>query len=386
MAYVLLAILALAILASFYAAYMSAQNWPIYQVVLVAFIFLGAVAFFYLGARTLATHQAWRDLVNSRKEEVASLESQLLPLRGGLSPQGQFVAGEIPELEHRLGMLSSVRGGVYYNVSADSVKEDVVQLTLKAAAEKVPDPDAPGEPVPVEPAAAEAAEPFAHGLVPNTVLFAFDGKPISEGGRYLGEFKVVAAPEDSPTVQIAPNLPLTDGQRKQLEAAVGGTWTLYTTMPADSAAVFAGLDDARRGTLLPPESAAEYARADRELWDYQLFFHDNYVHRSLLRDTIARTTTNIRRIEAATNEAVAEATYRDTEKGNLAADLEKFQFELAAVVKYEKSLEQLMAQVRAKLRATYLENRRAATMLTRQQFKAREEIDRRTGAAAPAAR
>ena len=125
MAYVLLAILALAILASFYAAYMSAQNWPIYQVVLVAFIFLGAVAFFYLGARTLATHQAWRDLVNSRKEEVSSLESQLLPLRGGLSPQGQFVAGEIPELEHRLGMLSSVRGGVYYNVSADSIENQM---------------------------------------------------------------------------------------------------------------------------------------------------------------------------------------------------------------------------------------------------------------------
>lgn len=387
MAYILLAILALAVLASFFAAYMSAQNWPIYQSVLVAFIFVGALVFFYLGARTLATHKAWRELVNSQKQEVASLESQLLPLGGGMSPEGQLVAGEIPELKHRLAMLASVRGGVYYDVSADSVKDGVVQLTLKPPAPKVPDANAADQPEPAQPAPAEKpVGPVAHGMVPNMVLFAFDQKPISEGGRYLGEFKVVQAAENSPTVQIAPNLPLTEAQRKQVEAAIKGTWTLYTTMPADSAAVFAGLDAERRQTLLPPEIAAEYAQADRALRDYQIFFHDNHLQRSLIADAIAKTTTKTERTVEATKQSVAEAKYRETEKGNLGADLEKFRFEVGAIAKYEKSLEQLLALVHEKLRATYIENRRAATMLSREQLKAEEEINRRTTASTQAAR
>ena len=392
MSYVLLAILALAIIGSFWVAYRSSQTWPIHQIVVVELIFLVSVAFFYLAARTLNTHKVWRDLVNSRKEQVASLESRLLPLRGGMGPQGHVVAGEIPELKHRLAMLTRARGGVYYNVSADSIENDVVQLTLRAPGEKVPDPNAPEEPAPEQPepeepgAAEEPAAPFAHGLIPDMVVFAFDSKPVSEGGRYVGEFKVVAAPENSPTVQIAPILPPDESQRKALEAAVGGAWTLYTAMPTDRAAVFAAMDDAARQALLPPESLAEYAQADRKLRDYQLFFHENYVQKLLLRDTIAKTTTNIERTQIATNEAVAEGKYRDNEKGKLQADLEKFHFEVQAIANYEKSLQRLLAQVRAELRATYIENRRAAMTLTREQLKAEEEIDRRTSAAGQASR
>jgi hypothetical protein len=355
MGMVLLVILGVAILASFFVAYMSAQNWPIYQAVLVVFIFLGAVVFFYLGVRTLATHKAWRNLVQRRQEELANWESQILPLRGGISPQGQAVEGEIPRLKNELEKVTNVRGGVYYDVTAD-VKDKVVQLTFKA-----PEP----------------------GLVPNTVLFAFDQKPRSEGGRYLGEFKVVAAPEGNPTVQIAPTLPLSDAQTKQLAAALPGTWTLYTTMPPDEAAVFAGLDDAARQALLPPQSAADYAREDRELRDYRAFFHDNYVQRALLAETIANTTTKIERTEAATKQTEAEAKFRETEKANLAADLQNFQMEGKAIAAYAKSLEEFLTAVRARLRATYIENRQATMTLVEKQLEAAEQIDRRTTAAAP---
>ena len=57
MAIVLEIVLGLMILASFFVAYMSARTWRIYQVILAEFVFLGIVAFFYLGARTLATLQ-----------------------------------------------------------------------------------------------------------------------------------------------------------------------------------------------------------------------------------------------------------------------------------------------------------------------------------------
>jgi hypothetical protein len=356
MATVLLVIFGLAILASFFVAYMSAKNWPIYQAVLVAFVFLGTVVFFYLGARTLATHRAWRNVVKNQQNELARIESQLLPLRGGLSPEGPAVPGEIPRLKQELALLTSVRGGAYFDVAADSPKDNVVQLTFKAP---------------------------EHGLVPNTVLFAVDQKPFAEGGRYLGEFKVVAAPEGSPAVQIAPNLPLTEAQTKRLAAAIKGTWTLYTTMPPDKAEVFAPLDDAKRQALLPPEIAAEYARLDRALTDYRQFFHDHYVQRALLADAIAKTKTNIERTEEATKEAIAEGQYRETEKTNLAADLAKFQFEVQAIAAYKKSLEDLLADVRARLKATYIENRQAATALAKAQFQAAEQINQRAGALAP---
>lgn len=400
MAYTLLAILALAIVASLVAAYMSARTWPVYQAVLVAFVFLGLVAFFYLGARTLATHKAWRELVRNQKNELANLESQSLPLRGGFSPQGEAVQGEIPQLKHRLALLSRARGGVYENASADSLANDVVQLTLKPPRVQVPDEDAAGEPEPdAEPPAAETppgaaappageqpSAPFVHGLVKDTALFAFDQKPVSDGGRYLGEFKVVEAAENSPVVKIAPNFPLTPEQRKRVETAVKGTWTLYTTMPADDATVFTSLDDARRQALLPPQSVQEFAKPDRALRDYQLFFRENYVQQSLLRDTIAKTTTNIERTVSATNEAMAEAKYREGEMSNLQADLEKFRLEVQAVTAYRKSLEQFLTDVRAKLKATYVANRQAATTLTRAQLDAEAEINQRTNADVQAAR
>jgi hypothetical protein len=388
MAYVLLGILGVAIVASFFVAYMSARTWPIYQAVLVVFVFLGGVAFFYLGARTLATHRAWRNLVREQENQLAQLHSQIVPLVGGVDAQGHNVRGTIAELKHELALLTSARGGVYYDVTAESIKDGVVQLTLTppAPARPAPDPNAPEQPVPEQPAPDQPAEqpPFAHGLAPNTVVYAFDRKAFSEGGRYLGEFKVVAAPQDSPAVQVTANLPLTDAQQKRLDAAVKGAWTLYTTMPVDDAAVFSGLDESARSALLGTESAAEYGRADRALRDYQSFFHEHYVQRSLLSATIALTTNNIDRTQAATQEAEKEIAYRETEKTNLQSDLERFQVEVKAIAAYQKSVEDELAKTRAQLRETYIENRRAAAAIARDQFEKVEEINTRSAAAQPA--
>jgi hypothetical protein len=388
MAYVLLGILVLALLASVVAAYLGTGTWPIYQVVLAVFVFLGAVVFFYLGARTLATHRAWRNLVEQRKSELAQLKSQTVPLVGGADAAGQNVPGKIPQLQHELALLTSRRGGVYYDVTAESIKDGVVQLTLAAAApakppnagEPAPEQPAPGEAAPAAPekpaAEPNAVEPLAHGLAADTIVYAFDQKPFSEGGRYLGEFKVVAAPEGSPAVQVAPTLPLTEAQAKRLAAAVKGTWTLYTTMPPDDASVFAGMDEAARKALLPADSAAEFAKADRPLRDYQTFFHENYVQRSLLADAIAKTTGKIERTTAATEEVKKEIAYRDNEKTGLGSDLEKFRFEVKAITAYEEAVKSELARVRQELRETYIENRKAAAALQLDQFQATDEINR----------
>ncbi|HEX3726725.1 MAG TPA: hypothetical protein VHV08_10805 [Pirellulales bacterium] len=359
MALVFEIVLGVLILASFAIAYMSTRTWPIYQVVLAEFVFLGALAFMYLGARTLATHNAWRKLVREREQQLESVQKQIDELeRGGPvdAATGQPNPKGIQQLTVDLERLAMDRGSVLYDVAVDGVKDGAVQLTLKS-------PD--------------------HGLVPNTVLFAFDQSPIAQGGRYQGEFKISSVADNSPAIQIVPNLPLTDAQTKAL-AAAKGPWTLYETMPIDDAAMLAALDEPTRAALLPKESLAEYAKADRPLRDYAAFFHEDYLQRMLLADGIAKLTSNIDRTTADVKEVDREIAYRQTEQTNLKADLEKMRFEQQAIATYQQTLEKRLAQVRASLKSTYLSARDRAAQLTARQLQAAEEIDQRTKQAAAA--
>lgn len=349
MALVLEVILGLVIVASFVVAYMSARTWPIYQVILAEFVFLGAVAFFNLGALTLATHRAWRTLVQQREAELATVEKQKQEIveGGGQDPNGQPSKG-IKQLKDDLFKLAVDRGGVLYDAAVEGVKDGVVQLTLKSP---------------------------NHGLSANDVLFAFDQGPFEEGGRYRGEFKVASVGENG-AVQITPNLPLTDAQTQQL-GAVKGAWTLYTTMPVDDAALFAKLDEKSRQALLSGESMAEFSNTERPLRDYEYLFHESYVQRSLLADAIAKVKSDLDRTTAAVTEANTEIGYRTTEKTKLAADLERFQFERKAIADYQKSLESLFQQVRESLKATFNTNRQLAAELTAAQLRAADEINQR---------
>jgi hypothetical protein len=148
-------------------------------------------------------------------------------------------------------------------------------------------------------------------------------------------------------------------------------------MPADDAGLFAGMDEAARKALLPAESVAEYAKVDRALRDYQTFFHENYVQRSLLADSIAKTSGKIERTGAATEEVKKEIGYRDAEKTGLTSDLEKFQLEVKAIAAYEKSVADELVKVRRELREMYIENRKAAAAIELDQFQAVEEINGR---------
>lgn len=358
MALVLEILLGVAILASFVIAYMSARSWPIYQVVLVVFVFLGSVAFFYLAARTLATHNAWRTVVNRETAELQRLEEETRVLREGGPVDQDGVANPkgVEQLNRDLQTLTLDRGGALFDVQLDEVKDGTVQLTLGS-------PD--------------------HGLVPGTVVFAFSQKPLSEGGRYLGEFKVtsVGEGEEATKVQLTTNLPLSEPQSQRL-AAAAGPLALYMMMPIDDAKLFASMDDDTRQSLLPADSVSDYAKADRALHDYEQMFHENYVQQSILKDTIETLKGNIARTEGATSESEKEAGYRQTEKTNLTADLEKFEHEKKVIADYHDSLARMYQQVHDSLKATYLANRRMANQLTTSQTKAAREIDRRTDAAA----
>ncbi|MGD9720038.1 MAG: hypothetical protein AB7O59_02345 [Pirellulales bacterium] len=356
MALVLEILLGVAILAAFGVAYMSARAWPIYQVVLVVFLFLTTVAFLYLSARTLATHNSWRNLYNNNAKELARLESDTKLLQEGGPPNDQGVADPkgLRQLRQDLQKLAVDRGGVLWDVTLDEVKDNVAQLTLKSA---------------------------GHGLTPETVVFVFGATPMAEGGKYLGEFKVAAVGEDATKVQITPNLPLTESQAQRF-AAYKGPLTMYTRMPIDDRQLFASLDDATRKGLLPAASLAEFAKTDRTLRDYEQVFREHYVQTSLIKDTINRLTSDIARTVAATDEAQKEAGYRQAEKENLTADLQLFQRERQAIADYQATLAATYQQVLGTLKTTFAANRDMAAALTQQQLQAADAINRRAGDAA----
>ena len=86
MALVLEIILGALILGAFGVAFLGARTWQIGQVVLVVFVFLAAVGFFYLSARTLRTHQAWGKALNQAEKETQNQEKRLLELQQGGAP------------------------------------------------------------------------------------------------------------------------------------------------------------------------------------------------------------------------------------------------------------------------------------------------------------
>jgi hypothetical protein len=356
MSLVLEILLGVAILASFIVAYMSARTWPIYQVLLAVFLFLGIVAFFYLAARTLKTHDAWRKVVNNATAELERLEKDTATLSGGgpLNEQGVPEPKGIRQLQQDLQKLTIDRGAALFNVTLDGVQDGIMQLTLPSA---------------------------NHGLAPGNVVFAFSQTPLSEGGRYLGEFKVASVgAEDATKVQIAPNLPMTKEQSDRLAAAKGQV-TLYTTMPVDDAALFASMDAATRDGMVPEASRQEFADVNRKLRDYEQYFHEHFVQTALIADAISARQSNIQRIDAARAESEKETAFRQGEKENLSADLAKFEQETAAIAQYQQSLATFSQQVLARLKATYQANRQMAADLTAAQLQAAADIDRRAGAA-----
>ncbi len=347
MALVLEILLGVLILASIGIAFLSARNWPIYQAVLVVFIMIGSAVFFYLGARTLATHNAWGKYVKERQDELARIESDTRNLVDGVpeSPGVPAVKG-LKQLQADLEKLIVNRGGALFEVAVEGVKDGVVQVKFAGP---------------------------THGLVPGNIVFAFDEAPKDQGGRYRGEFKVESVSEDGTSVSLAPNLPLSETQANEL-AAVKGPWTLYASMPVDDAAVFAGLDDAARQALVP-ESAAEFASLERPLRDYETFFHESFVQQSLLKDAINKTNSDLTRTADAAKRANDEITYRTAESGNLRSDLEKFQHEEKVIAAYQQSLVEKFQQVRESLKATYAKNKQLAAQVTAAQLKAAEQIN-----------
>jgi hypothetical protein len=187
---------------------------------------------------------------------------------------------------------------------------------------------------------AEIESPEPHGMIPQSVVYVFESKPISEGGVYLGEFKVTSAPADSKEVQLAPNLSLTPTQVDHLTKPKGN-WTIYLKMPSDENAAFAALSDEDADAILPKDVPEAYRKGERplsEMTDWVYLFHEYALQRELLGDERTKIQNNISRLEESEKRNQEKIAYRTQEKSELESDFQGFEIERKAVKSYVSEL------------------------------------------------
>jgi hypothetical protein len=346
------------ILSSFGVAYMASKTWRVTHVVLLNIVFLTGIVFWYMAARTLKIHEDWRKVVQDQRTQLGNLREENKRLIEGDpsgEPAGDAASGEefppeeappegapgavapaqavpaqdpviaalkadprfnklsLRQLQYELADMVSARGQVWRNISeATPGANGELTLTL--------DKD--------------------HGLAPQTVVYLFERPTVSEGGDFLGEFQVTAAPDET-KVQLVPHLPLTPDQLAQL-AQVKAPLSVYSTMPTDDPKLLTKLDPKRQQAIIPDEQARQaFAAAGRPLRDYSAIFHSFHAQRNILADEKAKALSDIQRLTDSTKRVTSDVQFRQAEAGRLNEDLNGFRREVQIVTTY---LQQIGAQ------------------------------------------
>jgi hypothetical protein len=394
--------LAVAVLLSFFATYLSAKTWHVAHVVLVFFVFLAAGVFWYLSAATMKAHKTYQeehDRLKARAEQLAEMNDALrngttdARVLADLQADSITLSAGIDELAHQIHRMTLDRGRVWRDTQPEGVEADgAAQVSIEA--------------------------PVPHQIAVGTVLFLFEQDTDDQAGRYLGEFEVTAAPEGS--ITLAPLLQMDQVSLTRLTKSPG-PWALYEVMPIDRHDVFAGLEEAELKAMIPAASAVEYLRdgteaeADdpaervvgfkrdgtvagpeeqdrvverkyiRELRDYERLFRALNKQQFESINSRERLTRDKSLLDDALAKAKADVAFREEEKKRLAADLDYFQKELGLVTAHAQKIDALLKTIQSRVDALLAQNRQIAASIAKRQLEMAAEIERRTGTVPAAA-
>ncbi len=116
----------------------------------------------------------------------------------------------------------------------------------------------------------------------------------------------------------------------------------------------------------------------RKLRDYDFLFTNIAYRMQLLSDGIQLVEEDTKRLNDAIAKAQTQIAYREEERTKLAADLEKFQEEVAAIKSYQGVLAEAYASITANTRDLYASNNRLDAELIEIERRLTEEINTRT--------
>ena len=373
----------------------------IWNKVLLGLIFIAALAFVYLSARTLRTHEYWRELAERHEVRIAALEAENTTMVSGKEDErsGELVQKGIVQLKGELEKLLIDRGRVWFNCAPQGADAQTGQVRV---ATDLPDP---------------------HGIEESAVLYVFEEADVEQEGQYIGQFKVTAVAEKQ--VSLEPMLAMTSQQLQRLTRS-RGPWVLYDVMPVDNHYLFAELTDEEKRAILPEGSVEEYIKNGepatwekleewglegfvvdedgvpliddqgrkmlgvegtyrRQLRDYRTVLEIYHRQRTELTDLREAAERDLQYISTALEDAKRQVAFRQQEVAALKADLAKYRAERDAVVAHHQAVEKKIGELQRGIELVMADNRAKAAQIARIQHEATRQIDERTRSVAHAA-
>lgn len=341
--------------------------------ILLGFVFIGSLVFLYMAARTLATHQEWRESADAFEEKLAQVLQENRELQLGV--EGEDGAMGIDDLQLALHKMLIDRGRVWKGVEPQQVDGETGAVRVGV---DMPEP---------------------HQITDQAVLVLFEEKDIQEGGKYLGEFKVSQVAEKQ--VAMEPTMKLSTRELQRLRQSAG-PWRIYEVMPVDNPELFASLEEDELRQLVPesslqaylhhgekadpgdPEDRVKDGRFERQLRDYDVLLKEYHLQESMLYDLLVSAKGDNERIEAALADAKQQVEFRKQEISNLKTELAERTREMEAVAEHQQRLADKLAAIRASVDQLLENNQMMAGEIARIQFNATRQIDERTSRVARA--
>lgn len=343
--------------------------------VLVGLIMVASIGFFILAAYNLQARTAWEQAGQSYDEPLARAAKQAESLRNGDENATPPQPG-IRALEVQLHDLTADRGKVWRGCAV----QNIGGKTLAEVVVEVPDPD-------------------PHQVQDKMVLYAFEE---GDQGLYIGEFKVTGIADKKVSLQSTMSFQLPWQVQRLNQSRV--TWSLYEKMPGDRHGEFAGLNQAQLAALMPgrppairpvpPEAVEQYVRDgtpaqpndppdrvmngkyERELHNYEAYFHWVHAQIASLTDQIAAATTDLALAQKLRDDAQKEVEGRQkTIDGTLKPELTEVQYERDTAGDHLAALQKKYAAVQADIVQLRAENQRLAAEWTEWQLKAAQRLN-----------
>lgn len=364
----------------------------IWNKVLVCVLLLASLAMWYLGMRALATHRAWRTAAKKLQGELAQLETQRTQLIEG-SPNSKGIR----QLKVELAKYTLQRGRVWnqcrplrVDVRQDPQAGTVIQLSVAV------------------PRLGLGGLQNVEELPVDSHIYLFDERPVAQGGRYLGAFRIAAVTprqQDQPAMLQLESLDfVTNREVQRLQAAFqagqqGGLgWTICELLPSDDPDIFRGLDAKMLAELLPQNVVEEYARDGkpsdpnnpnsppyrRKLRDYEVALRVLHLKRAELLDQLASLNGDKKRLDASLADAQREEKAREQEIARFKQQLSRAEQERDLALNHLKAVEDTLGRVTIRRDALIQENRVTAQELARIQIQASQLIEQRARSMAQA--
>ncbi len=350
----------------------------IWNKILLGLITLVSLAFFYMAARTLKTHQAWRSTANAYEKALQQARQEQERLAEGGEVDGQFRRG-LRQVRLALDMAMRERGRVW-----------------KALPSGRPTPQGPDGSFEVL-VKVDAPE---RQITVKMILYVFEEELAIRGGKYLGEFKVEGVDEAQKQITLKPTRRMEKAEYDRVVASNTG-WFLYERLPLDSRDLFAGMTETELREVLPESVLPEFLK-DGKPWeqgdpedcldpktklyvrqpvDFERALAFEYIRHSKLVDQNRCATTNLQTVTNALTTAEADQKRHEKEVADTKAELAKLESERKALETHLGEVVQRLAETEKKIAASIAQIQSMVGEIARIQLEATRKINERTQAA-----